>query len=41
MLLEVALPPGSTRPASSGLLAASPSEQGVDVSVRAVDGDVL
>ena len=31
----------STRPASSGCSPTSPSEQGVDVSVRPVDGDVL
>ena len=41
MLLEVALPPGLDEAALEGLLAGVGEEQGVDVSVRAVGGDVL
>jgi glycine cleavage system transcriptional repressor len=41
MLLEVALPAALDEPALETLLAEVADEQGVDVSVRAVDGDVL
>ena len=41
MLLEVALPDGLDEGGLDTLLARVAAEQGVDVSVRAVDGDVL
>jgi glycine cleavage system transcriptional repressor len=41
MLLEVALPGGLDEAGLERLLARVAEEQGVDVSVRAVDGDVL
>jgi glycine cleavage system transcriptional repressor len=41
MLLEVALPPSLAEPGLEELLARVAAEQGVDVSVRAVGGDVL
>ena len=41
MLLEVALPPGLDEAGLEELLARVAGEQGVDVSVRAVGGDVL
>jgi glycine cleavage system transcriptional repressor len=41
MLLEVALPEGLDEPGLEALLAAVAEEQGVDVSVRPADGDVL
>jgi glycine cleavage system transcriptional repressor len=41
MLLEVSLPGGLDEPALEQLLARVAEEQGVDVSVRPVDGDVL
>jgi glycine cleavage system transcriptional repressor len=41
MLLEVALPEGLDEPALEALLAGVAEEQGVDVSVRPADGDVL
>ena len=41
MLLEVTLPPGLDAGAVEERLAAVAAEQGVDVSVRAVDADVL
>jgi hypothetical protein len=41
MLLEVTLPPGLDDEGLEELLARVAGEQGVDVSVRAVGGDVL
>jgi glycine cleavage system transcriptional repressor len=41
MLLEVALPPDLDEAGLEALLADVAEEQGVDVSVRPVDGDVL
>jgi len=41
MLLEVALPPGVDPPDLEGLLADVADRQGVDVSVRPADGDIL
>ena len=41
MLLEVALPPALDETGLAALLARVAEEQGVDVSVRAADGDVL
>ena len=41
MLLEVALPPSLDEAGLEELLSLVAAEQGVDVSVRAVDGDVL
>ncbi len=41
MLLDVALPPSLDEPGLEGLLEAVAERQGVDVSMRAVAGDVL
>ena len=41
MLLEVALPAALDEAGLEALLAAVAEQQGVDVSVRPVDGDVL
>jgi glycine cleavage system transcriptional repressor len=41
MLLDVALPPSLDEPGLDELLATAAAKQGVDVSVRAVAGDVL
>lgn len=41
MLLEVTLPPGMEEAGLEELLARVAEEQGVDVSVRALDGDLL
>jgi len=41
MLLEVALPDGLDEAGVEGVLAKVAAEQGVDVSVRAIDADVL